>query len=254
LTVHEVTTVVTNYKTLDLVIGVTEGQVGHQPGGLLGCYPDLPLVLIDNGSADRSTQYIEWVTRRYENVSAILNRGRTDLPEEPPKGMTAQQWKIRKRIAESGNVGHGIALHQAAMLCKTPYMLALDSDCVILKCGFVEAMLARLGPGFYAVGLNVQPRRRKFPVIHPSVMMFDVEAYKTLTPFALAGGPAKENFESAREAGYTVVDFPANQYIEHLFHGTRKRLHKIPHIRSKPIWPDEVLPWVRTEYRGGYFE
>lgn len=263
----EITATIVNYKTQDLVQTTFEG--------LLGCYPDLQIILVDNASQDASTTYIEEQARALSNVSAILNRPNSDAPQAPPPEIRNLRESypgdtFMRRVWTRGNVGHGPALHQAFQLCKTPYLFTLDSDCVILKCGFLEKMLAEFSdPQVYTIGYRyagstghvVKAREWR---VHASAALWDVAKYRALCPFTHYGSVSLDNFADAGRKGYKVLDFPVggfprrhthdhDDYVEHLFHGSRKRLKKIPNLRSGQIRPELMLWGIKTEYMGDYF-
>lgn len=262
----EITAVIVNYKTEDLLRVALSG--------LLKCYPSLLVILVDNASGDASTEYIEQMVREHSNISAILNRPNPFPPQPLPRDQLPGSYpgdKPALKIWQSGNVGHGAALHQAIQLCKTSYIFTFDTDCVIHRCGFLEGMLEEFDDSLvYAVGyLHTGPLaqhyRAKAPQIHPSIALFDVEKYKSLHPFVHFGGIGTLNFMDAQKKGYKCVDFPVggksrrhtdnhDDYIDHLFRGSRKRMKKIPHLRSKPMRPEVMLYGIRTEYIGDYFK
>jgi len=263
--ISSITAVIVNYKLLDLI------EVAL--GGLLKCYPSLQILLVDNASGDASTGYVEEMARSHDNISAILNRPNPD-PPQPRQDQFPGAYpgdKAVLRIWRGGNVGHGPGLHQAIRLCKTPYVFVLDTDCIVLKCGFLEGMLREFNdPLAYAVGYlyagpTGQPVKRKIYQVHHSVALFDIAKYKSLHPFVHFGGVGTANSTDAQKKGYKCVDFPVGgksrrhtddhgDYIDHLFYGSRKRLKKIPHLRSKPLRPELMLHGIRTEYIGDYFE
>ena len=273
--VSSVTAVIVNYRTKDLTETCVEG--------LIGFYPDLQVLLVDNGSGDPSTAYIERMALQWDNISAILNKGNVadsqsklplvglrdtqygsvfDFdPEDPAR--TLATVVVRKTLG-GGNVGHGPALHQALKLVKTPYALTLDSDCEVLKGGFIEEMLGHFGEGVYAVGRITcldrsrgNPQLNGIPHIHESVAILDVQKYKTLEPYVHYGVPSIFNMPDAGTKGYQLVDFPIGSEtscVHHKFQGSRKRFHAIPHLRGRPIMPEVFLRELEAEFIGDYFE
>lgn len=256
-----ITAMIPNYKTLDLLQVCLEG--------LIACYPSLDILLLDNGSNDASTTYIEKMAREVPKISAILNRPNPN-PPEPPDPCPIPGPLHLNQIWGSGNVGNGPAVHQVFSLCQTPYLFTLDTDCKINKCGFLEKMLKYFDdPTMYAVGyLYSGPRSLGLPIqqsgvshIHASIALFDVAKYKTLCPFVHSGVISKENFRDAQRKGYKVADFPVggkarghpDDYIDHFWFGSRKRLKRFPHLRSKPLESEIMLYGLRTEYIGRYF-
>lgn len=200
-----VTVVVVNYRTLELTRRCVETLHDH--------YSDLPLVLIDNGSDDESTEYVRELGQTQQNVRAQLNEG---------------------------NRYHGPALDQGVRLAEARYVLTLDSDCEVVRGGFLEEMLREFQrPETYAVGElryknrfgytygygydegAAQPERRgRIPYIHPYAMLLDRDKYLRLRPFIHHGAPCIRNMQDARRKGYTVVDFPVGDYVFHRMQGT----------------------------------
>lgn len=277
-----VTAVIINWRTIDLTLRCATG--------LLVQYPELQLILVDNGSDDKagSAARIAALARSRPNVSTILNkRNLADTGEPLPRvgmRMTAYgqrrvfdtgsdldgpflQESVVRQMLTGGNVGHGPALHQVLKLCQTPYLLALDSDCIVQAGGFIERMLELFeNEAVYAVGrmvfldrrgTSLPPRKRQGDShIHESVIMLDVEKYRTLEPYVHYGAPSLLNMPDATAAGYELVDYdigPANTAVHHLFRGSRKLHARMPKVRTTPIMPEVLLEHLESEYIGDYF-
>jgi glycosyltransferase involved in cell wall biosynthesis len=198
----EITAVVANYRTLALTRTCVETLVEH--------YPSLPLILIDNGSGDESTEYVREAEQRYANVRAILN----------PR-----------------NRYHGPALDQGVRSAATRYVFTLDSDCEIQTGGFLEQMIRQFeDQSTYAVGELRYKNRFGFtygyeetaqagkpgriPYIHPYAMLLDRDKYLRLRPFIHHGAPCIRNMEDAQRSGFRVVNFPIHEYVLHRLAGT----------------------------------
>lgn len=279
---EEITATIVNYRTLDLTRRCFEG--------LLGCYPDLQIVLVDNASQDQSTIYIEDLARGLPNVSAIFNRPNPEAPM-PPSPPEAEKERLAREypgdvwvheIWKYGNIGHTPALHQVYCLCKTPYLFTLDSDCIILRCGFLEKMLEEFhddssvyGVGYLYAGPD-GPAKSHTPQVHGSAALWDVAKYKSLHPYRHHCGIGVPHYAEAQAKGYKVVDFPVggrfrrcdrsgnvtephNDYISHLCKGSRKIVkHPSPRFMyTKPIRPQlmNLFLWgPKVEFLGVYFE
>ena len=184
----QITIVTANYKTPDLIKRLVEGLLRH--------YPQVRLLLIDNGSKDASTEYIRKMATSKHNIQVILN-------------------KI--------NVGHGPAMHQGIGCCETPLVCLIDSDCIIQKAGGLELLAAPFSdPEVYATGerLLVDPggntRNKGTPYVHPSRLMIDRKKYRKLPPFNHHGAPVAANMFGAAKAGYVLVNVPEiNKYMHH---------------------------------------
>jgi glycosyltransferase involved in cell wall biosynthesis len=197
-----ITAVVVNYRTLELTRACVES--------LLARYPDLTVILIDNGSGDESSRYVGRLGETMSNVRAVLN----------PR-----------------NLYHGPALDQGVRLARTDYVFTLDSDCEILLGGFLEEMLSHFeDPSTYAVGglryknrfgftygygETQEPEKRgRVPYIHPYAMLLDRKKYLGLRPFIHHGAPCIRNMEDAQRAGYRVAHFPIGDFVLHRMEGT----------------------------------
>jgi glycosyltransferase involved in cell wall biosynthesis len=212
-----VTVVIINFRTPDL----TERAVRS----LRRFYPDIVLLLIDNDSHDGNIHLLR-------NLLA-LSPEQTRLIENP------------------SNRHHGPAMNQGLRLAKTPYVLFLDSDCEVLKGGFVESMLKMLieNDRCYAVGKRIFMNDRGFdvidgpdahPYIRPICMLVKRESYLSLPPFVRHGAPCLANMRAAAAQGLTLSNFPVEEYVHHEGRGTASRhgyklgvRGKINHVLNK---------------------
>ena len=280
----QVTVVIINWCTLTLTLRCVDGLLEH--------YPDAQLILVDNGSNDaiQSALHIKTLAETRANTSAILNWGNwCDRGLPMPRvglrytagsarrvfdvrgaiGKPFMAERVARKLFTGGNIGHGPALHQVAMLCKTPYLLALDSDCIVQCGGFIEHMLEPFTDSkVYAVGRTVRldGRGTSYPLrlvrkgalhIHPSVMMIDVAKYRTLRPFVHCGAPTLLNMPDAQAQGYKLVRYEIGSEdteVHHLFSGSRAHYHDVPNMRSLPIMPRVFLEGLQSEFIGGYFD
>ena len=196
-----VTAVIINYKTPDLLNTAVVS--------LRRAYPRLPLLVIDNGADD-------------ESAAAIA-------------GLAEDGVLVDRVIFNPVNLHHGPGMDQGAREVTTPYILFLDSDCEVLRGGFVEEMLSRLAedPRNYAAGERVAMDRRGFdvaldtpgaiPYIRPVCMLLKREIYHTLPKFQLHGTPCLENMDEASRRGYGLIAYPALSYVSHAGRGTAER-------------------------------
>jgi len=199
-TSHQVTVVSVNYRTPDLITRAVQSFRDH--------YPKIHLLLIDNGSDDDSVDHLM--------ALQAANPDYTDLVLNPT------------------NRHHGPAMDQAIRTIDTPLVLFLDSDVVVLRRGFVEAMTRALVdvPRSYATGKRVWMNRRGFdvdeaaggtPYIRPICMMLRRPLYLTLPPFRRHGAPCLDNMRAAHQQKLQVIPFPIEDYIEHEGRGTAGR-------------------------------
>jgi len=198
------TAIVVNYKTFELVRTCLKT--------FTEAYPAVPIILIDNNSNDKSSEFCKKVGTNNPNITFVQLHG---------------------------NVGHGPAMNRATKMVTSKYFFTLDTDCTILKGGFLEAMLEKFNnDNVYAVGwlrwvnesgvaadpakLKEHSKKKFTPYIHPHAAVFDREKYVGMQPFDYHGAPCYNNMVSAKKKGYKVVDFPVKEYIKHLGAGTRR--------------------------------
>lgn len=196
-----VSVVVVNYKTQALTREAVNSFVSR--------YPDVPVLVVDNGSGDNSVGTIQKLARDHPSITAHLLEA---------------------------NIYHGPALDRAFRLLDSPYVLTLDSDTVTRKGGWLEAMLGHFHADnkLYAIGwlrwvnengvatADGKPRPNLHPYVHPHCALFDRAKYLTLSPFFRDGAPCRVNMFSAIQRGYHLVSFPVERYVTHLVAGTRR--------------------------------
>jgi hypothetical protein len=117
----------------------------------------------------------------------------------------------------------------------TPFLLFLDSDCEVLKGGFIELMLqqARASSLHYAIGKRIWMDHRGFdlpanspgaiPYIRPICMLIRREMYLMLPEAERHGAPCLANMREAVRRGYLLLGFPIEDYIHHKGRGTAAR-------------------------------
>jgi GT2 family glycosyltransferase len=195
-----VTAVIINYKTPDLTLRAL--------ATFKSAYPEVKTLLIDNGSGVEFADVMVTIRSSWPDVELTVN---------------------------AKNLHHGPAMHQAMGLVATPWVLFLDSDCEVLKPGFIEVLVERCTEkrDSYAAGalfylnkrgfLVPKDRRGAIPYIHPYCMLVKKELYEKLPPYELHGSPALRNMMAAAEKGYALVDVALEEYVRHDFRGTAGR-------------------------------
>ena len=192
--------VIVNYQTPDLIKRAVDS--------FRRFYPDESLLLIDNGSQDESVPILKNLVSEYPDKTEIL--------------------------LNTSNIYHGPAMDQALRYVQNQYVAFLDSDCVVLRGGFLESMNSTLSENdsHYIVGRRVFMNRRGFeirketngfPYIRPICMIVKRELYISLPPFQHHGTPCLANMRAASECGYALIDFPVDDYVCHKGRGTAER-------------------------------
>lgn len=192
----DITTVIINYQTPDLLETAVTSFTHH--------YPHIPLLIIDNGSKDESPSIISNLCKTKSAVSAHF------LDE---------------------NIYHGPAMDFAARnLVSSDFIFFLDSDTETKQPGFLEKMIKQLEePDAYAVGelLTVNARGFKstkgFQILMTPYMLIKRNNYLNLPPFEHHGQPTLANYKAAQHQGLVLKEFPVSNYIFHHWRGTASR-------------------------------
>jgi hypothetical protein len=167
---------------------------------LRSLYPDLPIVVVESGSAPAHRAAAEQLASEIEGLSLITHER---------------------------NVHHGPGLDIAIRSVEARRLLLFDSDCIAFRGGFLEEMEALAdADNAYMVGEKMTVDRHGFnverglPYIHPKCALLDRKRYLELPPFALHGAPCLANEIAAAERRWPLVHFPVDQYVFHLGRGT----------------------------------
>ncbi|HUI31491.1 MAG TPA: glycosyltransferase [Candidatus Acidoferrales bacterium] len=198
LTFRDISTVIVNYRTPDLL--ETSARSFRK------FYPDVELVIVDNGSNDQSVEVIESFVR--SNPSST------------------------KSIMLEQNYFHGPAMDRAARSIEKEIVFFLDTDTETRRGGFVELMLDEFNQNekVYGVGKLDKVNKRGFAaedgtitVLLSPYMMLRRKVYFDLPPFRHHGMPTLENFSAAESMGYLLRNFDISDYIEHYGRGTASK-------------------------------
>lgn len=168
-------------------------------------YPDVPVLIIDNGSQDDSRALIEMLCATLGSVVSAHY-----LPS---------------------NIYHGPAMHRALDMLTARYIYVFDSDTETQRGGFLEPMIGTIEAleRGYGAGQRVMVDKRGFaasdgiPVLASYHMVLKRSTYHQLPPFIHHGLPVLKNFTAAAQQGYGVADFPITDYVNHLGRGTAAR-------------------------------
>jgi hypothetical protein len=189
LSTGDITAIIPQYRTLDL----TKQAVGS----LKAAYPDLALIVIDDGSNDASTEYVKSLSGLYPSVRGVILRE---------------------------NIGNGPALHLGITMVNTKRFFSMDSDVIVHRGGFLELMETRMIEArLYAIGvMYVRDWSHGLLYLSGVASLYDTATYFTLPPFVHAPDPMLDNMKEAQRLGVPVEAFPIFDYVSHLEAGTRR--------------------------------
>lgn len=203
MNISDITAVFVNCCTLDYTKGLVDG--------LRNCYPDLKFVIVDNGSFDESTEYLNRLDGM-EGFHVIFN---------------------------DENRGHGPGMDQAIRAARTPLLLVLDSDVEVLRCGFLELMIPYFEKDakLYLLGDKTKKprgqrgRKRMEQAMRDGTLnvnlfhsMMRRDWYLTLPKFPHHGSISTMNQDEGRKRGLVFGDFPIQEYLHHIGQRTLKVL------------------------------
>ena len=198
LTFDDVTTVIVNYRTPDILeTAMTSFRK---------FYPEVELVVVDNGSNDRSVDVIGTFVKSNPNKT--------------------------KSIMLDKNYYHGPAMDRAMRSVGKEIVFFLDTDTETNRGGFIELMLQEFDRDekVYGVGRVDMVNKRGFAtedgtetILISAYMMLRRKIYFDLTPFKHHGMPTLDNFSVARSEGYILRNFDIASYIKHYGRGTASK-------------------------------
>jgi glycosyltransferase involved in cell wall biosynthesis len=192
LSVDDVTAIVVNFRTLE--------ETRTCLATLRAAYPTLRVIVIDNGSADESTEFLHRLEQEDELLRVHFN---------------------------TTNVFHGPALDQGVREAETDLVFLLDSDCEIRSGGFLEDLVEAFSedPLLYAIGKRgyanrygygpISRRERWTYYVHPFAALIDRRKYFTLPPFVHHGAPLYRNMWGATRAGYRLRHVTIEDHVIH---------------------------------------
>lgn len=201
-----ITTLMVHYNTPDLLRTAVSSFVS--------IYPEIPLLVVDNGSELGPDTEGRMTLDHLENEFGTSVGGSLTI----------------HRLSK--NIFHGPAMDLALRsLIDTPYAFILDSDTRTHTRGFLEKMSAKFSADHstYAVGYLEKVNERGFkdpdgmPILLTPFMLIDRLRYLEHPPFIHHGQPVLANFRSAQDAGLRLQAFPIETYVDHLWRGTASR-------------------------------
>lgn len=208
----DVTVLICQRKTKDLIQLCLES--------LFRFYPDIPVLVVDGDSQDDSSQYLAFMQTKYSNL-------RVWTKSNPSGGLTS----------------HGITMHEAIVgHITTKWVLAMDSDVIIERGGFLEQMIPNLANDIFGYGTLMLTSKQNFangaplndndvlPYAHPSFSFYNRDIYLQFqniqtklrnghfhpSIFIGDGSPCVLSMIAAQELGYRVEGFNVADYITHL--------------------------------------
>ena len=214
----DITTIIVNYRTPHLVQSAADT--------FRQAYPDVRLILVDNGSEDGSTSTINTLQKAHRNIDSILL---------------------------TRNIYHGPAVNLALRKVTTPFFFLLDTDCTVRKGGFFEQMLTCFdNPRVYAAGkiryvkrsgVPGHPRqandRKGIPYVETWGGLFHCENCAALGVFSKGGASGNQIAAAAHAQHYRAISFPIQNFIEHLGGGTRRMFN----MSAKPKHRQKASKW-----------
>jgi len=192
----DITAIIPQYKTLPL----TQRAVRS----FRTIYPNVLLIVVDDGSQDNSVECIRKMADDHPMTSAVI------LPK---------------------NVGHGPALHAGIEHATTRRVFTMDSDVTVRRGGFLELMESRMiEAGLYGIGpIYLRDHKPGSSYLTCIATLYDREVYFTLPPFVHDADPMRQNMDEAGARGLQVECFPIFDYVTHDGAGTRVRLDRTRH-------------------------
>ncbi len=198
LTFDDVSTVIVNYRTPELLETAATS--------FRKFYPNIELVILDNGSKDRSLEVIT-----------------TLVGKSPAK---------TKAMLLDRNYYHGPAMDRAMRSVDKEIVFFLDTDTETYRGGFIELMLGELSKDekIYGIGRVDKVNRRGFAtkdgtieILLSPYMMLRRKLYLPLSPFIHHGMPTLQNFSAAGRNGYSLRNFDIASYVKHYGRGTASK-------------------------------
>lgn len=200
----------------------------------------IPLVVVSYNSPALITNLLASLRRFYANPVHIVDGSGVEHVDSiraavaPFDGVTLH--------VQGHNIHHGPGMAWAIQtLPLGPVALFLDSDIVVLREGFIEAMLAELQPQHYGVGGVAYVNREGFdipyaygavPYLHPPAMLCNIEVMKQWPMPVKHGAPMVAPMLALHDAGKSALlkhlDWTLNDvtpglsrvYLDHVGRGT----------------------------------
>jgi hypothetical protein len=176
------------------------------------------VIVVDNGSADSSLEYLrslDWIT----------------LIERPPEDMTG-----------TGSWAQGTALDLGLAACRTEFFLAMHSDAIVHKEGWLQELVAACGPDIACAGsgkLDLKPRWEILLKKFTDVKEWIRRRKGTANPFYIRAICAVYRTEILRREKLTFFNPENNMTCG------REIYHKLEDAAYKM---NVISPWKMAEY------
>ena len=141
------------------------------------------------------------------------------------------------------NFGHGIGADLCIRKSKGQYVYLFESDVIMLKPGLIEAMLEFMNPEVYGIGrLDLSTYKRAEPCdeLYPYkklmrlwifAALIQKKQYRKFPPFDSDNGTnadpvlkAMQQIENSGCSKSLLIHFDIEQYVRHLYGGTRLKI------------------------------
>ena len=190
----KITAAVINFQTPDLLDTAVRS--------FIRVYPDILVLIIDNGSDDESVDLIRQLESEFSSRVTTIYNGK--------------------------NIFHGPAMDMAVKKVESEFVYLFDSDTVTVRSNFLEMMLEILtrDTRSFACGKRVTVNKRGFlstggiPVPVSAYMLIRRAMYLQLSPFEHHGLPVLKCCTEAARKGWRVSPFAVDEYVEHKGRGT----------------------------------
>lgn len=201
---------------------------------------EIPIVTVSYNSPELIGNLLASLRRFYPNPVHVVD-GSSDEHVEAIRAAVAPFEGVTLHV-QGHNIHHGPGMAWAIQtLPLGPVALFLDSDIVVLREGFIEAMLAELQPQHYGVGGVAYVNREGFdipyaygavPYLHPPCMLCNVDVMKQWPMPVKHGAPMVAPMLALHDAGQSGLlkhlDWTLNDvtpglsrvYIDHVGRGT----------------------------------
>lgn len=201
---------------------------------------EIPIVTVSYNSPELLRQLLSSLRRFYPNPVHVVD-GSSPEHVEAIRAAVAPFEGVSLHV-QGYNIHHGPGMAWAIQtLPLGPVALFLDSDIVVLREGFIEAMLAELRPEHYGVGGVAHVNRDGFdipyaygavPYLHPPCMLCNIEVMKQWPMPVKHGAPMVAPMLALHDAGKSSLlkhlDWVLNDvtpglsrvYVDHVGRGT----------------------------------